>query len=185
MNYPLHSNDALTQIAKSNGIMSWNELTNFVQNLPYGRNSNRFDFGLVITEQKGSCSSKHALLQKIADLNEIPDIQLILGIYKMNTSNTPKIGSELSKHRIDYIPEAHCYLKIRGSRVDFTSDDSSFGKIERDILLEIEIKPEQVVQYKVDYHKDYLDKWLADSSYTFEFDQIWQIREKCISNLSK
>ena len=49
---------------------------------------------------------------KLTDLNNIPNIKLILGMYKMRTTNTPKIGTTLSEHQLDYMPEAHCYLKI-------------------------------------------------------------------------
>ena len=68
MNYTLTSKDKLTQLAKNKGINTWNELTTYVKSLPYGRNNNRFEFGLVFSEGKGTCSSKHALLKKIADL---------------------------------------------------------------------------------------------------------------------
>src|SRR5690606_5492103 len=94
--YKLKSKDELTELAKSNGIETWNELTDFIKNLPYGRNKNRTDFGLVLSEKKGTCSSKHALLKSIADLNKVPNINLVVGIYRMNELNTPKIGTELT-----------------------------------------------------------------------------------------
>jgi len=109
--YKLVSKDGLTKLTNSIGIRTWNQLTKHIKNLPYGRNQNRTDFGLVLYEQKGTCSSKHALLKSIADLNNVPNIELIIGIYRMTESNTPRIGTELTKNAIEYIPEAHCYLK--------------------------------------------------------------------------
>jgi hypothetical protein len=38
-----------------------------IKQLLHGLNSNRTEFGLVIIERKGSCSSKHALLKQVAD----------------------------------------------------------------------------------------------------------------------
>jgi hypothetical protein len=73
--YKLTSKDKLSELAKRNGIKTWNELTKFIKNLPYGRNKNRTDFGLVLSEQKGTCSSKHALLKSIADLNNVRNIE--------------------------------------------------------------------------------------------------------------
>lgn len=183
--YPLKSKDALSELAKSYGIKSWNELTEFVKNLQYGRNKNRVDFGLVLTEKKGSCSSKHALLKKIAELNCIPNIKLFIGIYRMNQVNTPKIGTELTENSIDFIPEAHCYLKIDQQRVDLTTSKTDFEKIEKDIIQEVEIEPEQVVQFKVDYHKEFIEKWIKETNSAFNFKQIWHIRENCIKNLSR
>jgi hypothetical protein len=43
--------------------MDFEALIEKVKNIPYGRNSNRTDFSLVISENKGTCSSKHAFLK--------------------------------------------------------------------------------------------------------------------------
>ncbi|MEP0264654.1 hypothetical protein [Dokdonia sp.] len=183
--YQLHSNDILTQHVKKHDVNSWEELVSFIRALPYGRNTNRTDLSLVIKEKKGTCSSKHAFLKKIADLNNIPSVKLILGMYKMSEANTPKIGAELTTHHLDYIPEAHCYLKINNKRVDITSSTSQFSNIEQDILQEREITPEQVAHFKVDYHKDYIKKWIIDQDTKFTFDALWKIRETCIKNLTE
>jgi hypothetical protein len=181
----LNSKDDLTILVNEKGIQNWEQLLNFVKKIPYGRNANRTDLSLIIKENKGSCSSKHAFLAKIADLNNIPQVKLILGIYKMNQSNTPGIGDELESNSIEYIPEAHCYLKIDGSYVDLTAVDSDFLKLKNDILEEIEIEPEQVADFKVEFHKNYLRKWLTTSNQKMTFDEIWSTREQCIKNLSK
>ena len=180
--YKLESKDKLTELAKSKGIKSWNELTEFIKKLPYGRNKNRTDFGLVLSEQKGNCSSKHALLKSIADLNNVPNIELIIGIYRMTELNTPKIGTELTENSIEFIPEAHCYLKINGKRTDLTSEQSELKKIEKDIIEEREIEPKQVAEYKIDYHKKFMKNWLKERKLEFKFEHIWRIKEKCIEN---
>ncbi|MCA0153322.1 hypothetical protein [Winogradskyella vincentii] len=181
---PLKSKDSITKNLLVLKICTWHQLIEHVKNLPYGRNSNRSDFNLVITENKGTCSSKHALLKKVADVNGLSNVKLILGIYKMNQKNTPKIGSVLSQNNIDYIPEAHCYLNIDGRRLDYTSANSKFDKIAKDILEEIEISPEQVVEFKINYHKNFIKGWLEESKSNKTFTQIWDIREKCITHLS-
>jgi hypothetical protein len=184
-NYPLISNDPLTKQANSLGINTWNELTNYIQNLPYGRNANRKNLSLVFTENKGTCSSKHAVLKKLADLNDIPDVKLILGMYRMNQLNTPKIGSELTENQLDYIPEAHCYLKVEGKPLDMTSNRSDFNRIKDSILQELEIEAEQVNEFKVQFHKKFMMEWLNQNHLKMDFDQLWKIRERCIVNLSK
>jgi hypothetical protein len=163
--------------------MNWQETLNFVKQIPYGRNANREDFSLVISENKGTCSSKHAYLKDFASKNNIPNIQLIIGIYKMNETNT-NIGKILSDNTIDYIPEAHCYLKIDGKTVDVTSKDADFEKIKADLLEEIEIEPYQVADFKVNYHQKFIKNWINESNSAFSFEKIWEIREKCIQKLS-
>jgi hypothetical protein len=185
IDYKLTSQDKLTELAKNNGINSWNELTEFIKNLPYGRNKNRTELGLVLSEKKGTCSSKHAVLKSIADLNNVPNISLVIGIYRMNQLNTPKIGTELTDNSILFIPEAHCYLKINGNRIDLTTKKSVFQNIEKDIIQEKEIEPKQVAEFKVDYHKEFIKNWLKATNSEFDFDQIWEIREKCIKNLTE
>ena len=180
----LQSNDDLTLQLKNKGITTWNALTEYIMNLPYGRTTNRTDLSLVLTEQKGTCSSKHAFLKQVADLNALPNIKLILGMYKMNTINTPKIGNVLTENRIDFIPEAHCYLSIDGERKDFTSRNSDFKRLKNDILLEQDIESFQAAQFKVDFHKAYIKTWIKSENLPFHFDEIWNLREACIRNLS-
>ncbi len=184
MDYRLTSNDALTKLARSYGLDTWNKLTNYIQNIPYGRNENRGDFASVLTENKGTCSSKHVLLKRIADFNKIRDVKLIVAIYKMNNLNTPQIGSILTDNYIDWLPEAHCYLHLKNERFDFTFEKSSIHSIEKDILSETIFEPQEVLNYKVDYHKDFILKWLNENSNFMTFDKIWEIREKCIESIS-
>jgi hypothetical protein len=165
--------------------MEFKELIDKVKNIPYGRNANRYDFTLVLSENKGTCSSKHAFLKDFADKNEIENVKLYIGIFKMNEVNTPKLGDLLSKNNINYIPEAHCYLKINQIPIDATTSDSFYDKIKHDILEEIEIIPNQVSDFKVAYHKAFLKKWIEETNQNNTFEEIWKIREQCISKLSE
>src|SRR6187402_1523103 len=178
------SSDALTQQIHVLGINSWEDLLIYVKNIPYGRNANREDLSLVLKENKGSCSSKHAFLKEVANLNKIPNIKLIIGIYKMNENNT-KIGTILSDNNIDFIPEAHCYLKIDEVRIDCTTPKSDFSKIEKNIMEEIEIEAFQVGKFKIEYHQKFIKDWLSHSNATITFDQLWAVREQCIAFLSQ
>lgn len=179
----LESKDNLTNLLKEKSIKSWSELISFTRNLPYGRNKNRHDFSLIIKEEKGTCSSKHSFLKKVADLNRIKNVKLVLGMYKMNHINTPKIKDTILESSLEYIPEAHCYLKLNNKRFDLTTADSNFKNIASDILEEIEIEPEQVNEFKVEYHRNYIQKWMKETCPEMCFDKIWEIRENCIKKL--
>lgn len=177
------SEDDLTLSLREHNIANWSELLAHVKRIPYGRNENRNDFSLVFKENKGTCSSKHALVKTIADLNQMQDIKLILGIYKMNHLNTPKISDTLLNHNLDYIPEAHCYLKINNLRVDVTHTNSDVSKLESDIVNELEIETNQVIDFKIIYHQQYLKDWLKREGISLSFEQLWKIREECIKKL--
>lgn len=179
------SKDNLTSLVQSKSIRNWNDLIEFTRMLPYGRNSNREDFTLVLKENKGTCSSKHSFLKKVADLNGIGNVKLILGIYKMNHLNTPKIGNVIIENGLKYIPEAHCYLKLNNRRIDITNSNSDIESLRRDIIEEIEIEPEQVNTFKVEYHKGRLKKWIERESIKLSFNDVWKLREECIKKLEE
>lgn len=179
------ANDKLTKLVLSRAIKNWNELIELTKQLPYGRNANRSDFSLVLKENKGTCSSKHSFLKKVADLNNFNNVKLILGIYKMNHINTPGIGNIIVNNNLKYIPEAHCYLKLNNKRIDITHTNSNIDSLAADIIEEIEIEPEQVSTFKVDYHKNYLQKWIKQEGVKIKFDEIWAIREACIKKLEE
>jgi len=106
-----------------------------------------------------------------------------MGFQILNQFNTASIGNILTENKIDFILEAHCYLKVNQKRVDFTTSQSEFEKIQIDIVSEKEIEPEQVAEFKVVYHRNYLKKWIIKNKIDFDYDRIWQIREKCIEKL--
>ena len=180
-----NSYDDLTTLIKEKGINNWSELIEFTKNLPYGRNSNREDFSLVIKENKGTCSGKHSFLKKVAEQNNFANVKLILGMYRMHHLNTPKIGDTILEKGLAYIPEAHCYLKLNNQRIDITIHSSDIETLLSDIIEEIEIEPEQVGAFKIDYHKNYLLNWMHDNDINLTIDQIWEIREQCINQLEQ
>lgn len=183
MNSPLSSQDAWTQLLVSEGISTWKDALEYVKKIPYGRNTNRDDFSLVVKENKGTCSSKHAFLKEIANRNGITDVDLIIGIYKMNEKNT-QIGYILSDNQLKYLPEAHCYLRQKNKTIDVTNIHSEFEKLKNDVLVEISIQPNQVIEEKISIHQDFIKKWINDQKIALTFDQIWSIREQCIKQLS-
>ncbi|WP_299887819.1 hypothetical protein [uncultured Lacinutrix sp.] len=174
----------LSKSLKRVGIKNFLEASNYIKQLPYGRNTDRANYTLVLKEQKGTCSTKHAFLKQIAIENNITELRLILGIYKMNNSNTKGVGSVLDKHNLDYIPEAHTYLKVNNTVIDLTNNTVSNDSFENSILLEEDIIPDQIGDYKTSKHKAYLEQWIVKENINFSFKDVWHIREKCIEALS-
>ena len=103
----------------------------------------------------------------------------------MSERNTPNIGGTLNNTRLKFIPEAHCYLKINGERVDFTSSKSDIEHIKNDILLERSIQPEDVTTHKVVLHKKFINNWITKEQGALTFEYVWALREACIGALQK
>src|SRR5690554_5512419 len=181
--YPINSNHELSCQLVKKSITNFEEALSYIQKLPYGRNSDRSDFTLVLKEQKGTCSTKHAFLAEIAKQNNIPNLKLYLGIYKMCEENTQGIDSILSGYNLEYIPEAHCYIKIENKIFDLTRITTNNDSFSFSLLTEEEINPKQIKSYKVNKHQSFLKEWILKESIPYNFDTIWKIREACISNL--
>ena len=166
-------------------ILTFNQASIFVRQLAYGRNADKNNLASVFTDNCGTCSTKHALLKKLADENNFEKVKLIVGLFKMNKNNTPEISETLNKNLLEFIPEAHCYLKFEDHIIDLTKINSKPTDFSDDLIEEIEISPEQITDYKVNYHKNYLVTWLdKNEQINLSLNDIWKIREQCIQDLT-
>ena len=166
------------------GLDTFRKAAEWVSKLDYRRNIDKDNVLCLFDEQCGTCSTKHALLKHLADENGNTELRLMLGIFTMNAKNTPAIKRLLKKYKLDYIPEAHNYLRTYNYILDYTGVGINETKFELDILEEIEIQPEQITEYKVSYHRDYLDTWIKENEIPYSPDELWRIREECIKALT-
>lgn len=184
-NFEINSNGEISQLFLKNNCFDFHSASEFIRNLPYRRNLNKDNLATVFIDQCGTCSTKHAVLKTLTEENNQPDFKLILGIFRMSGSNTPKIKSVLETYNLDYIPEAHNYLKFKNQILDFTKKNSSENDFINDLLEETEIQPHQINQFKIEFHKNYFKKWLSEHpEIPYSLDELWNIRELCIQALS-
>jgi hypothetical protein len=169
-----------------NGVSTFVEAQQYIRKLPYKRNQHKDNKEAVFLEHCGTCSTKHAVLKRLAEENRCSKVALYLGIFKMHKKNTPEIATVLDNKKIQYIPEAHNYLRIKGDIVDCTSPTSHAKNFSDDLLQEIEITPDQITKFKVQYHRDFLVNWLElDGALKLSLEELWIIREECIYALQK
>ena len=161
------------------GIRDFRAAAGHVRSLPYGRNSDRSDWRLVLSEGCGTCSTKHALLAKLARENG-RRVALVLGVYEMDGINTPGVGGVLKSNGLRRVPEAHCYLAHEGARVDLTRQGGE-GQIQR-FLYEEDIEPRQIGEYKVEAHKKFVRRWAEEQG--LDPGHVWRAREECIAALA-
>ncbi|MGH7780922.1 MAG: hypothetical protein ACREQR_13975 [Candidatus Binataceae bacterium] len=159
----------------------------YINTLPYGRNSSHADPLIVMRERRGTCSTKHAILKRLAIEQRI-EIALVIGIYRMSERNTPGVGRVLAASGLESVPEAHCYLRYLDDRIDVTREIAG-GPAEpiADFLYEEEISPEQIADYKIALHQRWIRGWIAsaDAPRGVGFDELWKIREACIAALGQ
>ncbi len=173
----------LSAMAFAKNLSSLPALAQWVEGLPYGRNTDRSDYELVLSEERGTCSTKHALVKAIAEENNWKGVELCLGFFMMSALNTPQIGTVLASHQLSTIPEAHTYLRINGKFTDLTGINTRIT--ETDIGDEMEIEPGDIGILKEVMHKGYLAQWAEDENLSQSPDELWQLREECIQKLAK
>lgn len=182
MNFEIENNGEVSKEFLNLGISNFKEACNYISQIQYKRNANKNDVLCIFKDKGGTCSTKHSTLRKLVLENNHQEIKLILGIFKMDKDYAPKIESTLSQNQLNYIPEAHNYLKIENQYFDFTKPDSKYSDFENKLLEEHEIEFNQINEHKIEIHKNYLRNWIINHP-RFDLDTIWKIREKCISDL--
>ena len=183
--FKLNNHKTLSKACIQKGLTNFESVFKYISQIPYGRTSDRSDYTLVLDEHKGTCSTKHAFLKAIAIENNYTNLNLYLGIFGMNGMNTPKIKPILDAHQLDYIPEAHCYLKCNGTIIDITFGETNDTRFAESLMHEETILPQQIGTYKVEFHKSYLKSWIIDKELKISFDNLWTIRELCIAKISE
>jgi hypothetical protein len=156
----------------------------FISSLPYARSSNPDEPLTVLIESRGTCSTKHALLSRLAAEQGL-DIALVLGIYEMSECNTPEAGCVLAKYGLTSLPEAHCYLRADGNRIDVTRGSRRIvSEPTSEFLCEQDIDTGQISSFKVHFHQRFLASWICEKNLErFCLSHLWRIREECIAAL--
>lgn len=167
---------------QENCLNFWQAI-NHVHKLPYSRTTTRENYLQVLTEKKGVCSVKHALIAALAQELNI-SLDLTLGIFFLKANNMPGITPILKKYQLDAIPESHTYLKYNDKTLDFTFADSTNFAFDVQLEQELKISPEQIGAFKVATHQAFIKNWIKNQP-GLSFDTIWQAREEWIGLLSQ
>lgn len=183
LNFPITSTGKLSQKLLKLGIADFHTAIHYLKALPYGRISNSRNLELLITEQRGTHSLKHAFLAQLARENQMSAIKLVLCSFNMSPENTEAVGRVLNHYGIGSIPEITSLLKYKDTIFDITTQD----QLPRaEIISEIEIAPQQISIFKKRYHLNYIENWLQIGKLRhFSVSEIWQIREECIQAIKE
>lgn len=171
-----------TRACLARGLGDFRSLARRLGALPYGRAADRARYADVLAAGRGTCSTKHAFLAAAAAETGLP-VALCLGLYEMDERNTPGVGRALEAGGLACVPEAHCYVRFRGLRVDLTR--ARVEATERiHFLAEEQIEPDQIGDYKVAWHRRHLRAWCATRGQG-DWQRVWAVRETCIAALSE
>lgn len=108
------------------GIQNFLDACRYVHELPYGYNSDRDDLMILFKENKGNCTTKHAVIATLAEELDLP-IAKYVGIYAMTEEIVTGTNEILDKYHLPFVPMIHCFLVYREHKVDL-SEGNDNGK---------------------------------------------------------
>lgn len=167
----------------SKGVANLYQAIEYTHLLPYCRISDSTNYHLVLKEQRGTCTPKHALIAELASSFHIP-LHLKAGIIIMNADNAPKIVPVLKKYQLNEIIEAHTYLEYEHHHLDITFPEKTNFKMTFPLLKERNLTLQDLGEIKMAWHKEAMKEFLLTQHLPYDLDQIWEIREQCIQALS-
>jgi hypothetical protein len=118
-NTPIRNSGAISDQFLKLNIKSLHEACRFVHDLPYGYNSDRDDLMVLFKENRGTCTTKHAVIGTLAAELNLP-VEKTIGIYAMTEEIVTGTNRILEKYGLPYLPMVHCFLVYQGYRVDLT-----------------------------------------------------------------
>lgn len=182
-NFNIEDKGSISRLLLARHIHDFKTACTFIAHLPYKRNTNKEDLSTVFAENGGTCSTKHAVLHKLCLENGYEQVKLVLGIFKMDGRYALSILPVLQSYGLSYIPEAHNYLQIDDTYLDFTKPGTVYNDFKDKLIQEMYIDHTQITTYKIQQHKKFLATWLQKNQLSFSLDELWLIREKCIAAL--
>jgi len=133
----------------------------WTQNLPYGANSNNEDSLILFAEERGTCTTKHGAIARLAAEHGLP-IDKNLGFYRLNDDIVTGVNGILAAYGLEFIPQIHCFLAYEGYRVDLTAGNcNGKNKIIEDYDFVVPVAPDLSHQQHQAYYLDYLKRYAA------------------------
>ena len=125
------------------GVTGFIDACRYVNQLPYGYNSDRDDLLILFKEGFGSCTTKHAVIATLAQEIGLP-IEKHIGIYAMTEAIVTGTAEILARWGLPYVPMVHCFLVYDTIRVDLTEGNHNGKNRPLDLFLHQEAVPANI-----------------------------------------
>jgi hypothetical protein len=108
------------------GISTFRHACRWVQDLPYGPNTQHLSAMSLFSDGQGTCFSKHGVIARLAQEIGL-DVHKNIGFYRLNDEIVSGVYAILEPHGLSFLPQMHCFLEHGGAHVDLT-EGNSHGK---------------------------------------------------------
>lgn len=101
------------------GVGTYADACRFVHELPYGYNSTKDDRMILFKENRGTCTTKHAVIATLGEELALP-VSKTVCVYAMTEGIVTGTAAILESKNLPYIPMIHCFLEYEGFKIDLT-----------------------------------------------------------------
>jgi hypothetical protein len=169
------------------GFSRFIEACRFVHSLPYEYNTDRDDLMILFKENKGTCTTKHAVIATLAEEMNLPIVKNV-GVYAMKEEIVTGTNQILEKYDLPYVPMAHCFLVYGEYRVDLSEGNKNGKNLPIDDFLftqQVEPNISAKDEYRL-YRKALKDYILVRKEFDeVDIKQILQAREEGLKLLKR
>ena len=88
-NFRIQATGKISREFLSRRITDFKQAAQFIRELPYRRNTDKTNLASVFADGAATCGPKHAVLRQLAIENDVVDLKLKLGVFRMSGQNTP------------------------------------------------------------------------------------------------
>jgi len=145
------------------GINTLYAAINHVYGLKYQPPSDPFNWNLVISEQCGTCSTRHALLVLLAKENNV-SFALGHAIYHLTPERFPMLQPILERSGLPFIPESHNFIVYNHYFLDITFPGHAQILPQKDVSLMKTIDCAELLYVKKTWYPVFLKQWLKQYS---------------------
>ncbi|MGK7910133.1 MAG: hypothetical protein AB4050_01420 [Synechococcus sp.] len=153
----------------------------WVQQLTYGSNSSNDDSELLFDELRGTCTSKHGAIARLAQELQLP-IQKHLGFYRLTDRIVTGVSEILQRYDLEFLPQIHCFLIYNNRRVDLTEGNCNGKNLTiEDYDFVVPVQPDIDEETETCYYFTYLERYRDIHPRFQQLDPqaVLQIREEC------
>lgn len=118
-NPTLTAGSPVQDVFLGHGIASFRDACTWVQHLEYGDTTSGHTAAALLTEQRGTCSTKHGVIAMLAAEIGLP-VHKHLGFYRMDDAMVPGVRGLLEPFGLPFVPMVHCFLRYGDVHVDLT-----------------------------------------------------------------
>lgn len=142
-------------------ITTFQQACTWTKALAYGSNSNNENSLILFTEERGTCTTKHGAIARLAQEQGLPVFKT-LGFYRLNDEIVSGVDDVLKPYGLDFIPQIHCFLSYQTHRVDLTEGNcNGKNKTITDYDFTIQVQPDLTHAQEEAYYLTHLQQYGA------------------------